>query len=225
MTERQRSTDVWAFLRAFGGRWLTLMSGPTTVPLAIAALYVENNLLRSFFAVLTVVCGVFSCYWVWREERIARVAAEARVGPRLEFVIEDCCRRQDSLGLVGVANPTASSVEDARVYLTIPRLQLDDRVLKWAGMDADVGLDIHPGPRARHAHTQAFLIVGNADLFWVQTAYGLAEKAEPGNYVGELCVKGHNVVATTAQIEFTFGPARSLTVRLVAPDRALTSKN
>jgi hypothetical protein len=220
MIETRRSSDVWAFLRAFGTRWLTLMSGPPTVPLAVAALYVENNLLRSLFAVLAVVCGAFSCYWVWREKRVRRIASEELSKPRLEFVIEDCCRRQDSLGLVGVANLTASSVEDALVFITIPRLPVDNRLLKWSGMDPDVALDIHPGPRSRHAHTQAFLIVGNSDLFWIQTAYGLAEGVEAGDYVGELCVRGRNVVATTAQIQFTFASPRTLTLRLVKRDRS-----
>ena len=116
MSERRLSTDVWAFLRAFGGRWFILMSGPPTVPLAGLALFVGNTALRVLFVVLAVACGVFSAYWVWRQERIARNEAEARIQPRLEFVVEDCCRRQSSLGCIGVANPSAVSVTAVRGF-------------------------------------------------------------------------------------------------------------
>jgi hypothetical protein len=54
-----------AFLRAFGESWLTLMSGPLTVPFAIAAL-VLPGFYKLLFAVLAVLCGVFSSYRVWR---------------------------------------------------------------------------------------------------------------------------------------------------------------
>jgi hypothetical protein len=213
VNDHRLSTSISSFLRAFGGRWFTLMSGPPTVPLAIIALYVENGLLRSLFVVLAVVCGAFSCYWVWRDERTARIAAEGRLKSRLKFVIEDCCRRQASLALVGVANQSAVSVEDARVYITIPKLQLDDRVLNWSGMEPDTGWNIHPGPG--HAHTDPFLFAGDDGRFIVRTAYSGLVYVEPGDYVAELCVRGRNVAATTAKIEFTFGPSpRSMSVRL-----------
>jgi hypothetical protein len=56
-----------AFLRVFGESWLTKMSGPLTVPFTIAALIAPNS-YRALFAVLAVVCGVFS-YHVWRNAR------------------------------------------------------------------------------------------------------------------------------------------------------------
>jgi hypothetical protein len=61
-----------AFLRAFGESWLTQMSGPLTVPFAIAALFVPG-FYKLLFAVLAVVCGVFSSYRVWRTARAAKV--------------------------------------------------------------------------------------------------------------------------------------------------------
>ncbi len=57
-----------AFLRAFGESWLTLMSGPLTVPFAIAVLFVPG-FYKLLFGVLAVVCGVFSSYRVWRAAR------------------------------------------------------------------------------------------------------------------------------------------------------------
>lgn len=61
-------TGFMAFLRAFGGSWLTSMSGPLTVPLAVAALFVPG-VYKLLFAALAVICGVFSSYRVWRSER------------------------------------------------------------------------------------------------------------------------------------------------------------
>jgi hypothetical protein len=54
-----------AFLRSFGESWLTQMSGPLTVPFAIAAL-VLPGFPKLLFAGLAIVCGVFSSYRVWR---------------------------------------------------------------------------------------------------------------------------------------------------------------
>lgn len=57
-----------AFLRSFGGNWLTSMSGPLTVPFAIVTLFVPG-LYRLLFGVLAITSGVFSSYLVWRNER------------------------------------------------------------------------------------------------------------------------------------------------------------
>jgi len=57
-----------AFLGAFGENWLTRMSGPLTVPFAIAALFAPG-FYKLLFATLAIVCGVSSSYEVWRNER------------------------------------------------------------------------------------------------------------------------------------------------------------
>src|SRR5882762_1191088 len=57
-----------AFLRAFGENWLTRMSGPLTVPLAIGALFAPG-FYKLLFGTLAIVCGVSSSYEVWRNER------------------------------------------------------------------------------------------------------------------------------------------------------------
>jgi len=86
-----------------------------------------------------------------------------------------------------MANPTSISVEDARLYITLPALQVVDLVLKWAGMKADEGLALHPGPG--HHHTEPFAIVGDQpDRYFVETAY-TNRQVEEGRYTGALCVK------------------------------------
>jgi hypothetical protein len=111
-----------------------------------------------------------------------------------------------------MANPTSISVEDARLYITLPALQVVDLVLKWAGMKADEGLALHPGPG--HHHTEPFAIVGDQpDRYFVETAY-TNRQVEEGRYTGALCVKGRDVTATTAQIYLAF-EARSLTLTIL----------
>jgi hypothetical protein len=130
--------------------------------------------------------------------------------------------RAPTVGVVGVANPSVESVEDSRMYITIPQLQIYDRVLNWAGTARDEGWAIHPPPRSRHAHTAPFLSVGDDGRSYIQASYG-NQIVDPGDYVAELCVRGRHTAATTAQIEFTFA-SRSLKIRLVPRNRALTTK-
>jgi hypothetical protein len=48
------------------------MSGPLTVPFAIAVLFVPG-FYKLLFGVLAIICGVFSSYRVWRTARAAKV--------------------------------------------------------------------------------------------------------------------------------------------------------
>ena len=61
------------FVRAVFARWFTAMSGPLSVPLAIAALYVTNDLAKALLGITAIVCVVFASYWTWRLERQAVV--------------------------------------------------------------------------------------------------------------------------------------------------------
>jgi hypothetical protein len=60
-----------AFLRAFGANWLTKMSGPLTVPFALAALFVTTQYLRVLFGLLAIVCGIVASYEVWKDARLS----------------------------------------------------------------------------------------------------------------------------------------------------------
>ena len=64
-----------AFLRAFGESWLTKMSGPLTVPFAIAALFMSGY-PRLIFAVLALAAGVFSSYHVWRRAKLDKESSK-----------------------------------------------------------------------------------------------------------------------------------------------------
>jgi hypothetical protein len=215
------STSVWAFLRAFGGRWFVAMSGPLTVPFTAAAVFVDNAWLKLLFGLSAATCATFTSYWLWRAERQRAIALtsranelEERLEPRLVFVQQDCCRRNSSLGVVGVANPHPVSVDDAKVYISIPALQVDDVLVKRSGMAADEGLNIDHG---RHHHTSYIVSVGdNLGQFFFHPAYGPHVSIEAGRYTAELCVKGRNIAATIARLDFVLANPRSMKFDLVA---------
>jgi len=64
-------TSFMAFLKAFGSDWLTRMSGPVTVPFAIAALFAPGW-YKILFGILAIICGVFAAFRVWRTARLRR---------------------------------------------------------------------------------------------------------------------------------------------------------
>jgi hypothetical protein len=183
--------------------------------------FVDNAWLKVLFGLSAAMCAVFASYWIWRAERQRAIAlsdrvteVERRLEPRLVFVQQDCCRRYFSLGVVGVENPNLASVEDAKVYITIPALQVDDVLVKWAGMEADEGLDIHPGG---HHHTSYIVSVGDqVGQFFFHFAYGPALSIEPGRYIAQLRVRGRNVPATTARLEIVLANPRSMAFELIA---------
>src|SRR6266550_9378927 len=67
------------FLQALFARWFTAMSGPLSVPLAMAALYVTNDVAKAFLGITAIVCMVFASYWTWRIERLALVEAQKQL--------------------------------------------------------------------------------------------------------------------------------------------------
>ncbi len=76
-TQMPDLSRIKQFVAAFGGQWLTKMSGPLTVPLAIAALFVPHVWLRLLFALLAITCAIASAYGIWDRERRAKEQAIA----------------------------------------------------------------------------------------------------------------------------------------------------
>jgi hypothetical protein len=60
---------IKGFAKAFSGSWVSKMSGPPTVPFALAALFFPQTWLKALFAVLAITCAIFSSYAVWAVER------------------------------------------------------------------------------------------------------------------------------------------------------------
>jgi hypothetical protein len=55
------------------------MSGPLSVPLAIAAVFVPSDTVKVLLGLTALVCLWCAAYGVWRRERIARNASDAKV--------------------------------------------------------------------------------------------------------------------------------------------------
>src|SRR5438046_2823191 len=88
MSDREASVSFWVFLRAFGGSWFTKMSGPATVPLLIAAMFVRGVIYRVLLLATAIFCAVASAYAVWKRERERVLAAEDDV-EQIKRQIED----------------------------------------------------------------------------------------------------------------------------------------
>jgi hypothetical protein len=70
---------VWGFLRSFAAEWFTLMSGGLSVPLAVSAFYVKDDVARAILAVTAIACFVFASYRVWSAERMGVIALEGEL--------------------------------------------------------------------------------------------------------------------------------------------------
>jgi hypothetical protein len=65
----RESASFTNFCRAFLAEWFTAMSGAASVPLSIAAYFVQNNIAKLALALTAVACFIFASYRVWRAER------------------------------------------------------------------------------------------------------------------------------------------------------------
>jgi hypothetical protein len=73
----RESSSFANFCRAFTAEWFTLMSSGISVPLAIAAVYVDNAPLKIGLGITAFICFVFAAYRIWQVEREAKLKAEA----------------------------------------------------------------------------------------------------------------------------------------------------
>jgi hypothetical protein len=86
MTPEIQEPTLRNFFQAFGSRWFILMSGPLTVPFSVAAVFVSSGWPKALLVALAISCAVFSSYWVWRMERLARNEELLRSAPLLKIV-------------------------------------------------------------------------------------------------------------------------------------------
>src|SRR5882724_9395098 len=61
--------SLYGFLRAIFARWFTAMSGQLSVPAAIAAFFVPNDIAKLLLALTAIACFVFTAYCIWAAER------------------------------------------------------------------------------------------------------------------------------------------------------------
>jgi hypothetical protein len=79
-------TTLRAFVRSLLSSWLTGMSGPLSVPLTIAAVFVPSHVAKIGLGVTAFVCFWGAAYGVWVRERTARNAAEATLTTERPYI-------------------------------------------------------------------------------------------------------------------------------------------
>jgi len=137
-----RSTSFWAFLRAFGANWFTLMSGPLSVPFTFIALIVENTWLKVLFGLLAIICAVVASYLVWRQERLRKAREFYSVTPsarieRVTRVFYDLLRRGKAL--------QDASLEEQRAWDEAVQLTMA-KYLSRGPLDQYLTVTRHVGP-------------------------------------------------------------------------------
>jgi hypothetical protein len=110
------------FIRTLFSSWLTAMSGPLSVPLAVAAYYVSNDTAKAALGFTAFFCVFFAAFRLWKQERLARVQAEKRLNANqveilfeeIEPYVRDIPALHESRGeryFVGLRNAGAATLE------------------------------------------------------------------------------------------------------------------
>jgi hypothetical protein len=118
-----------AFMRSLLSSWFTGMSGPLSVPLSIAAVFVSSGIAKIGLGLTAFVCFWGAAYGVWVRERTSRNAAEENLAQLRQHQLEI------SFGGFGIAldkdsplrqvvdviitNKTDRRLEDCRLQLAI----------------------------------------------------------------------------------------------------------
>lgn len=79
MSSKTDPASFKAFVRAFGGSWVTFMTGPLTLPFTVVAFYVTDETARIIFGILAVGCFATSAYVIWRNERNSHIITEEKL--------------------------------------------------------------------------------------------------------------------------------------------------
>jgi len=85
MADRKEGLGFRTFLLSYTDRWLTLMSGAPSVPLTIAAIFIESVWAKIGLAMLAVFCLGLASFLVWRQERERALGLEQRLKPKFTF--------------------------------------------------------------------------------------------------------------------------------------------
>jgi hypothetical protein len=72
-------TTMRAFVRAIVSSWFTGMSGPISVPLATAAVFVPSNVAKVGLGITALACFWGAAYGVWARERRVRNGLESTI--------------------------------------------------------------------------------------------------------------------------------------------------
>jgi hypothetical protein len=134
--EESRPPTLWNFVRAFWMHWLTLMSGPLSVFVAVLGLWLaEGPYARIAFGILGAAALFISAYLVWRPER-SRVI-------ELEGLLDDTV--EASYANVRLAdNPDVLALFDGAERSKLLTLLMGGALSSWARSMQVVSHDLNP---------------------------------------------------------------------------------
>jgi len=171
-------TGLISFLRAIWTKWFSAMSGPLSVPAAIAAPFIENQAIKISLALTAFVCAWAAAYAVWRLER-ERVLAlteemERLTAPRRPLNVE--IGKDGPFVSIKARGPNGIG----RTYNL--RILNQDRSKPITSCRASI-VDIAPGPALEKlpwALTDYFSLASGDDIYVPLASFG--EAREPEKY-------------------------------------------
>jgi predicted nucleic acid-binding protein len=64
------TSGITDFTRAMWGDWLTRMSGPFSVPLAVAAFFVTNDIAKILLGLTAFICFWVTAFLLWKHDKV-----------------------------------------------------------------------------------------------------------------------------------------------------------
>jgi hypothetical protein len=141
-----KGVGLWDFGRALVADWFARMSGPLSVPAAVAALWVADTTARILLGATAFVCLATTGYALWRRERERAPAAETKleaiahatpdwpIHELFSYINPDFLERADS----GVGDAWDNVSNDIRDQASLRRLKIWGRAV-GTGVDRILG--------------------------------------------------------------------------------------
>lgn len=121
MPDTMRSTGPRAFAQAMLAHWFSAMSGPLSVPAAIAAAFAQNQTAQMLLVLTAFVCVWAAAYGMWRSEREKTIASGAWslanfVEKRVRFTIAEaaCLLANAEIKENDLSGPSAGYLRDIK---------------------------------------------------------------------------------------------------------------
>jgi hypothetical protein len=161
---------VGKFFAAMFSERGSALSGPASVPLAIAALYVSGTLLKLIYGTLAVLLGFISAYSIWLRE-YERAEREVALNTRPEIKVEV---RYCFWAYPAVYN---SGPTQAFVWLRLTNIRDVDTIIKTCRLIVTTDNETIDGPNDPAFHT-GVLTYEPAVTIPSSTPYGIRDRLE-----------------------------------------------
>jgi hypothetical protein len=202
------------FAKAIWADWLTRMSGPISVPAAVASLWVSNDLAKTLLGITAIICFVVTCYRVWKPQRDQVEELEKNLVPKVDATIDsnvDFTRGNKGIRTVRlkIINISQGTVKNCRVR----EIQFVNKSGAAANMRRTFRLaEERFADMSKHAYQQTFDLqgYGSSELVeiaqldetapdkWVLMLYATIPTAPTLNYISREAFPHQLTVSITA---------------------------